>query len=170
MALNDKQRLFVREYLKDFNATQAYLRAGYGCSEAVARRNASRLLANADIQSELGRLAGGLLSRNEVTVERVVNELAHLAFLDPAQFFDDEGNLLPIHLMPAEARRAVAGFDHDEITIGEGKEKKPIGMTTKLRLTRKEKALELLGRYLKMWEDSNKTEVTLRLVDLTGAK
>ena len=39
--LNDRQRLFVAEYLVDRNATRAYIRAGY--SPDGARQSASRL-------------------------------------------------------------------------------------------------------------------------------
>jgi phage terminase small subunit len=49
--VNDQQRAFVREYVKDFNATQAALRAGYSAKNA--RQQGSRLLSNADIQREL---------------------------------------------------------------------------------------------------------------------
>lgn len=48
--LSDKQQRFCEEYLKDFNATAAYLRAGYKCSEASARASASKLLTNPNIQ------------------------------------------------------------------------------------------------------------------------
>ena len=40
--LTPKQRLFVTEYCKDFNATAAYLRAGY--AKPGARQNAYRML------------------------------------------------------------------------------------------------------------------------------
>jgi len=51
MALTAKRRAFVREYIKDFNATQAALRAGY--AESSARQTASDLLSNPDIQIEI---------------------------------------------------------------------------------------------------------------------
>lgn len=45
--MNRKRQAFVREYLKDFNATQAALRAGY--SPRTARQQASILLTKQDI-------------------------------------------------------------------------------------------------------------------------
>lgn len=47
--MTPKQEAFVREYLLDLNATQAYIRAGYKVTEEVARRNGHRLLTNADV-------------------------------------------------------------------------------------------------------------------------
>ncbi len=49
--LNDKQAAFVREYLVDFNATQAAARAGY--SKKTAQEQGSRLLSNVMVQAEL---------------------------------------------------------------------------------------------------------------------
>ncbi len=48
MALNDKQRRFVGEYLIDLNATQAAIRAGY--SEKTAGQQAFDLLKKPEIQ------------------------------------------------------------------------------------------------------------------------
>jgi phage terminase small subunit len=48
MALNDKQQRFVDEYLKDLNATQAAIRAGYSAKTAYAI--AEKLLRKAEIQ------------------------------------------------------------------------------------------------------------------------
>jgi phage terminase small subunit len=53
MALNDKHQKFVDEYMLDMNATQAYLRAGYNCTEEAARVSASKLLTNANIVAEI---------------------------------------------------------------------------------------------------------------------
>lgn len=50
-ALTDKQKAFVREYLKDFNGTRAVIRAGY--SENGASVQATRLLADARIVEQL---------------------------------------------------------------------------------------------------------------------
>ena len=49
--LNDKQRLFCLEYLKDLNATQAAIRAGY--SERTAGSQGFDLLKKPEIQEEI---------------------------------------------------------------------------------------------------------------------
>lgn len=51
MSLNDKQEAFVREYLKDFNATQAAIRAGY--SQKTAGSQGFDLLKKPEIQDRL---------------------------------------------------------------------------------------------------------------------
>ncbi|MGO0308729.1 terminase small subunit [Endozoicomonas acroporae] len=60
IAMNDKQRRFVDEYLIDQNATRAAIAAGY--SPKTARAQGCRLLTNADIATEI-RVSQGKLSR-----------------------------------------------------------------------------------------------------------
>jgi phage terminase small subunit len=51
---NDKHEAFCLEYLKDFNATQAYIRAGY--SADTANKSGPRLLVNVGVQARLAYL------------------------------------------------------------------------------------------------------------------
>lgn len=53
VGLSTKQQAFVDEYLIDFNATQACIRAGY--SERSARTTGARMLANANIQEAIAK-------------------------------------------------------------------------------------------------------------------
>lgn len=52
--LNDRQELFCLEYIKDGNATQAAIRAGY--SEKQANSNGARLYANVRIRERIDEL------------------------------------------------------------------------------------------------------------------
>lgn len=74
MALTDKQRNFVNEYMKDMNASAAYLRAGYQCTEEAARRAASRLLTNVDIQSEIGQRTDKMQQESGMSVRWVLEK------------------------------------------------------------------------------------------------
>lgn len=55
MALTDKRRAFVTEYPKDFNATQAAIRAGF--SKKTAYAQGQRLLKNVEVIQALAELA-----------------------------------------------------------------------------------------------------------------
>lgn len=72
MALTDKQKRFADEYLIDMNATAAYLRAGYKCSEAAARSSACDLLANPNIQEYIESKQSKLEEKTEMTVEWIL--------------------------------------------------------------------------------------------------
>ena len=52
--LNDRQGLFVSEYIKDMNATQAAIRAGY--SKKTAYSQGQRLLKNVEIKKAVDDL------------------------------------------------------------------------------------------------------------------
>ncbi|MFB8927123.1 terminase small subunit [Xanthomonas arboricola pv. juglandis] len=71
--LTQKQQRFVVEYLKDQNATQAAIRAGY--SEGTAKQQGSRLLTNADIAAEVNKGQRRVAKKAEVTVDTLAAEL-----------------------------------------------------------------------------------------------
>ncbi|MEE4317773.1 MAG: terminase small subunit [Erythrobacter sp.] len=74
--MTPKQEAFAREYLVDLNATQAAIRAGY--AESGARTEGSRLLANADIQNAIAELMAERAKRTEVTADYVVANLREI--------------------------------------------------------------------------------------------
>jgi phage terminase small subunit len=79
--MTPKQQQFVQEYLVDLNATQAAIRAGY--SPRTANRIASENLSKLDIQATIDSEIAERSRRTEVTLDRVVKELAAIAFADP---------------------------------------------------------------------------------------
>lgn len=86
--LNEKQLAFCREYIIDFNQTQSAIRAGY--SEKTAGATASRLLTNVKIQAEIKRLVNERAERTGITADRVVQQLAKIAFVDIKSVIDWE--------------------------------------------------------------------------------
>lgn len=73
--LTQKQRRFIDEYIISGNATQAYLKAGYKVSESVARRNASRLLTNADIKAAIKKRNAEIQSEKTADMTEVMEYL-----------------------------------------------------------------------------------------------
>jgi phage terminase small subunit len=149
--LTPKQAAFCAEYLIDLNATQAAIRAGYG--EKTARSVGAENLTKPDIQAEVSRLMADRSKRVEVTADTVLAELLKLAMTDIGQAFREDGSLKAIHEMPEDIRRAIAGVDVFEEFDGRGSEREQIGWTKKIRFWDKTKALEMLGRHLKMFTD-----------------
>lgn len=67
MSLTNKQQAFISEYLKDFNATQAAIRAGY--SEKTAYAIGHENLKKPDIAAEIqARIAERAMSSDEVLI------------------------------------------------------------------------------------------------------
>lgn len=164
MALNEKQKRFVAEYLVDLNATQAAIRADY--SEKTARSIGQRLLTNVDIQAAIQEAIAKRSERTEITQDRVLKELASVAFAngtdfarvvvreEPVDVVDEDGDLKQVlrrrqtveiidtENVDPEKRAAIAG-------IKEGKYGIEVSSYDKLR------ALELLGRHLGMFDPKN---------------
>lgn len=78
MSLTPKQQRFVEEYLVDLNATQAYLRAGYKCTEEAARRNGARLLTNADIASAVASARVAVSERTARTIDDIMADIGRV--------------------------------------------------------------------------------------------
>lgn len=65
MSLTDKQRAFVREYLIDFNGTQAAIRAGY--SENSARQIADQLMSKEEVRNAIKENQKSLEERSDLS-------------------------------------------------------------------------------------------------------
>ena len=150
MALNDKQRRFVEEYLVDLNATQAAIRAGY--SEKTAGSQAFDLLKKPEIQNAIQEAQKKLSERTQITQERVLAEYAKIAFLDPRKLFNDEGQIKPISELDDDVAAAIGGIDVVVSYSGSGEDKEP-DFTKKIKLIDKKGALDSIARHLGMFKD-----------------
>ncbi len=73
MALKPKQRIFVAEYMVDFNARGAAVRAGY--SPKTAYSSGQRLLNHVDIQAALQKAIQKQEERTEITADYVLTNI-----------------------------------------------------------------------------------------------
>lgn len=153
MSLNAKQAAFVREYLVDLNATQAAIRAGY--SAATAESQGSRLLRYGKVKVAVDAANQKRQARVEVTADEVLEGLKRLAFFDPADFYEKTGALKSIHDIPKEARMALAGIEIEELFDGRGDDRVRIGDTVKVKWWDRPRALELLGKHLKLFTEKH---------------
>lgn len=163
MALTAKQKRFCEEYIVDLNGTQAAIRAGY--SPHTANEQAVRLLAKVSSQEYIQELKQARSARTEITADRVLQELASVAFAKIDDFIrveqvtrtedlgeDEKGN--PI--TATTTYKAVEIFETDKVdqakmpaiaSIKQGRD------GIELKTHDKIKSLELLGRHLGMWND-----------------
>ena len=84
--LNPKQRLFCLEYLKDFNATKAAIRAGY--SEKSAYSQAHDLLKNHEVKEMIEEHSREHYRVLGLGVQRIISELATMAFSEEVRHTD----------------------------------------------------------------------------------
>lgn len=104
--LNPKQARFVREYITSRNGEQAAIKAGYPAK--TARSKAAHLLTNVNVKVAIQDQQDALAQRSLITAERVLREIALLAFSDIGEVFADDGSLIPVKNLPPSIRRAIA--------------------------------------------------------------
>jgi phage terminase small subunit len=147
-----KQQMFVKEYLVDLNGTQAAIRAGY--SERTATEIAHEYLRKPHIVVAVEEAMNKRAEKTGITAERVLNEIAKMAFLDPRKLFDSDGKPLHITALDDDTAASIAGLD----VVTTGSQDAGFGEVMKIKLADKAKNLELLGRHLKLFTD--KQEIT----------
>ena len=89
--LTEKQQRFVEEYLIDLNATQAAIRAGYSVNSA--RDIGCENLAKPNIQEAIAKEMADRSKRTGVNQDRVVLELARIAFVKMTDLVDSHGRI-----------------------------------------------------------------------------
>jgi phage terminase small subunit len=155
--LTPKQERFVAEYLANgLNATKAAIDAGY--SERTAESQGSRLLRNVKVAALIGGKTKIRMEKLEITADRVLQELAKLAFFDPRKFFNSDGSAKQVTDLDDDTAMALAGMEVFELFEGAGEQKHAYGLSKKFRLADKGQNLERLGKHLKLFTD--KTEHT----------
>jgi phage terminase small subunit len=150
--LTSKQKLFCDEYLIDLNQTRAYIAAGY--SKRGAAQSASLLLRNPKVAQYIAEKSGKRLEMLDVSAEKILTELARIAFADPRKLFNSDGSPKNVTDLDDDTAATVGGFEAVELFDGsQGNQKHVSGLVKKIKQADKIKALELLGKYRKLWTD-----------------
>ncbi len=128
--MTGKQNVFVQEYLKDLNATQAAIRAGY--SQHTAYSIGQRLLRNVEISNAINSAMSERKQRTALNADYVLHSLHEIAqrcmqkspvMVKGEQAIDDEGR----HMWTFDAKNAL-------------------------------RALELIGKHMGMFSDKNREQ------------
>ena len=150
--LSDKQRKFCHEYLKTFNATQAYKNAGYNTTDDAARKSASRLLTKGTIQSYLAELRQKSEENDVINLNSVLKETARLAFSDISKAAKLHGGRVWI--------KEFDEMDKDTLRAIESVKETRDGQAIKFHS--KQSALDSLLRYFGAYSDLNTARQTLK--------
>ncbi len=128
--MTGKQNIFVQEYLKDLNATQAAKRAGY--SHKTAYSIGQRLLRNVEVSNAINSAMSERSERTALNADYVLQNLHEIAqrcmqkspvMVKGEQAIDDEGR----HMWTFDAKNAL-------------------------------RALELIGKHMGMFSDKNREQ------------
>ena len=140
--LTDKQRIFVKEYLVSFNATQAAIKAGY--SKKSAKSVGYENLTKPHIQEEIKKQHEERRKRLGIQADDIVNRLWAIANGNIAEYADWKGRR--ISLKPSDMLNKTQKYIINEISDTQ--------WGVKIKLADKIKALELLGRHLGLFAEN----------------
>lgn len=153
--LTPKQELFIVEYAKDFNATQAAIRAGY--SGTCINRTASQLLDKTrhlieQRQQVVMRESGAVEEPPKppvsaiATLEQSLRLVTALAFYDHRQLYEGDQIKSASQLTRRQALM-IADFQVDENFVKVGEQAEHVGYTKKVRLVDRAPYLNMLLKW-----------------------
>lgn len=140
--LTPKKEKFALEYLKDLNGTQAAIRAGY--SKKTANEQASRLLADVNIQALIKENRDKVADESNITIKRIAEEYAKIGFAEITDYLEYNNGSVVIKSSADVAKDKIGAVS--EISCD--------GDKVKIKLHDKISALNSLARWRSMFDDS----------------
>ncbi len=150
MKLTDRQLAFATEYIKDFNGTNAAIRAGY--RKSGARVTASRLLTKSNIQRKIAEFQQKAQSAAIMTLEEALEVLSQIARGRVADYIDADGRL-DLQAIATANPSAIQAIEVTETKGGKGRSVE----VTKFRLRDPQGAIERIAKMLG-WDKPDKHE------------
>lgn len=149
--MSPKRKRFCEEYAVDFNGKRAAMRAGYSPKSATVQ--ASMMLDDPEVQVYLAKLTKKQQERIELTAQRVLDELARLAFHDIGSYYrrNAKGALVlkDIDDLTLDQRAAVAEYDPAK---------------NLMRLYSKDPSLDKLGKHFKLFTELHEQQHTFTVM------
>lgn len=161
--LNPRQRILADKFLELGEATAAYRAAGYKAkTDQAAYSGASEILSHPKVSAYVQMRRQEQAKNLDYGVQRVLQEVARIAFFDARRMFNKDGNLLPVHEMDDDTAAALASVEVRRQTL-EGKQCGPddkesqdvniVETISKVKVNDKGAALDKLMRYHGLYKD-----------------
>jgi len=126
---------------------------------------ASQLMANAKVQQRVKDLMAKAAAANDITTERVLKEVARLAFMDIRKLVRPDGTPKPMTEIDDDTAAAIAGLEVATV----GNMEMGVGEILKFKLADKKGALDMLMRHLGAYERDNAQKPSeIREIRLVG--
>lgn len=148
--LAPKQRLVLRELPKH---QYQFWKAVEACG--ISSSSAHAWMRMPDFRAARTAIEESLLDEIGVTATRILQETAAVAYADPRKLFREDGSLKAVNELDDQTAAAVASVEYEDLKDGG----ETIGRVAKIKTRDKLKALEMLGRNRRLWnEDSAKIQ------------
>lgn len=150
-----KEEVFARRIMEGRQQAEAY-REIYPSAQAwtpqqVAQK-ASTFAKRPNVQARIAELRKESMEKTNVTAERVIAELAKIAFFDIRKVVDKDGNPLPIQELDEDTAKAMVGLD----VVQFGNADAGRGTVLKVKMADKLGALTTLARHHGLLNDKLK--------------
>jgi len=152
--ITEKQMRFVNAYVRLKSVRGAAKECG------IHHHNALSLMKYAHVRKEIRRKIQDEFDSANVTPDAVIAELARVAFVDPADYFGDNGELLSIKKMPVHVRKTIDSIKVRRELAGSGDDKREVEVV-EIKRVPKIQALDKLARYHSLLVDKVEVEHTV---------
>lgn len=113
-------------------------------------------------------LSKAILERDEWAKESVLEELRTISLVDIADILTENGGISDPSTWPAHIKKNVSAIEIKEEFDYVNREKVFTGYTKRIKFHDKLKAIELVGRNLKVWQDQKDKDASLSVEELLG--
>lgn len=160
---SEQMELFCREWLVDFNATQAAIRAGYSIDSA--RQIGSENLSKPSIKARIEAIRKDIDLRNGGLTQRLIDELSKIAFSNIQDYVGESNEVKDMAEIDRDQAAAVGSIKRSLTEFGD-EDHGGTKTTVEFKLHDKVSAIEKLGRYVGLFENDNKQKSTvIRVID-----
>lgn len=152
----DQHQRFADKYFETLNAAESARYAGF--AEDTAKQEGWRLLERDDINEYLSKLRLELSEKTGISQQKVLNEIAKIAFSDIRNYYKGDDQLKAITDLDDNEAAALSSVKmYEEYSQGE-----PIGINKEIKMYDKLAGLEKLARHLGMYaKDNDQSKTTI---------
>ncbi len=169
--LTVKERIFVEEYLQDFNATRAYLKSYPKCMYDTAKTGGCDNLTNPYIMSYIDKRITDMFSRLEIRNEDLIAEYAKQAFIDTRSFYVNNA-FIGMNRLNIAQQSCIESLDIEEMyETNKNGDREYVGRKTKVKFYSRKGAMDSLMKYKGLIKDvTNNINIDNRTVELIASK
>lgn len=120
--LTPKQELFSQTYIKTGNASEAY-RTAYDVktkSDNTINVQANKLINDPKINLRVKQLQKEQQEKHNITKDRLLKELASIAFVKESEFYHDDGSVKKLSELTEEQKSALSQYSFKSVKIEDG--------------------------------------------------
>jgi len=111
-------QIFAEEIVKGSTQSDAYRKAYPSCKKwkaATVWNEASKFAAQHEVSTRINELRQQAMRIFDFEITEILNSYYNIALNDPAEMYDENGHIKPIHEIPEHIRKTMVGIEHGTI-------------------------------------------------------